>query len=126
MRFLTIAVSAIAALAYSPAYAGNDGVATKACAKVNSAAGKIASGMSGGISTLAAGSGIALKAFGISSLSHSSSAAIVAVGGKYVAGTLGAVGAAVGVVTSPVVIGAGVVTAVATSGAVAYCHYSQA
>jgi hypothetical protein len=80
------------------------------------------------VATVIAGAGVAtgvgLKTAGVISLVHSSGAAIAATtSGGYLAGTIGAGGAVVGVITAPATLVAGGMAVVAAGGTIAYCHY---
>jgi len=82
------------------------------------------------VATSAAGLGVAAgagaKALGLTAVAHSSGAAIAYTASTgYLAGTLGALGTAVGVITTPAVLIVGGVAVTAAGGAIAYCHYSK-
>ncbi len=82
------------------------------------------------VTTSIAGASLAasatLKAAGVTAVAHSSGAAIVSTAsGGYVAGTLGMIGVATGVITAPVTLIIGGVALGATGGTLAYCRYAQ-
>jgi hypothetical protein len=109
---LAIAVFAVAA---SPASAG-------LCDLITGAAAKGAAAASG--ATVATGAG--LTAFGVSAVAHSSGAFIATAGGSYLGGTLGAIGATVGVLTAPATLAAGGLVLVGVGGTAAYCSLTRA
>jgi hypothetical protein len=79
-----------------------------------------------GVAGLGVVTGVGLKAGGVLSVVHSSGAAIASTtSGGYLAGTIGAGGAAVGIITAPATIIVGGVAVVAAGGAIGYCRYTN-
>ena len=73
-----------------------------------------------------AAAGLTLKAVGVSAVAHSSGMAIATTASSgYVAGTLGAIGTTVGILTAPATLIVGGVIVAAAGSTVAYCHFSQ-
>lgn len=114
----TFSAVALASVTFGFSTLANAGI----CDYANTTYSKIATGLAGvGVST-----GVGLKAAGVISVAHSSGAAIAATtSGGYLAGTIGAGGTAIGVVTAPVTLIAGGIAVVAAGGTIGYCRYTN-
>lgn len=101
-------------------------IGSEALADVCDVANSTVAKVTGGAAAATATTGGALTTLGITTVAHSSGAAIATGTAGYVAGTLGTIGASfLGVITAPVTIVAASVTAVAVGGTLAYCHYAE-
>jgi hypothetical protein len=92
------------------------------CKYSNNISVKTSTGLTGaGVAT-----GLGLKMAGVTALTHSSGAAIVATSsGGYVAGTLGVMGSATAILTAPLTLVVGGITAVTVGSTLAYCYYKR-
>src|SRR2546425_1149051 len=92
------------------------------CELADTTLSKVGTGAAGvGVAT-----GLGLKLAGVTALLHSSGAAIAATASSgYVAGTLGAIGAATSFITAPATLIIGGVGVAAAGGTIAYCEYKK-
>jgi hypothetical protein len=99
------------------------GVADSFCRPINDARKKVvgAASLAGG----AGGIGGAMKAVGLAAVEHSSGELIATYGGLYVPETLGLVGTAVSIVTSPAFIASGAALAGGALAVTAACYYHE-